>query len=156
MPRVADPQKTPPTLPVGGRLQIGTVAGFKSEGRPPSRRYGWPASHRYARPASIGILNYLRFPPATLLPNTSRLCQTVIPDVVKPAINCSARQPGNPGHQTDPATSQSLSFRGREASAALFVENRSHLSKSLANSLLLRNPNHARRLRQAIPAGESS
>ena len=36
--RVADPQKTPPTTPEGGRLQIGMVAGFISE--------RWPASNR--------------------------------------------------------------------------------------------------------------
>src|SRR5438132_14226976 len=70
-------------------------------------------------------------------------------------INRRSRQSADPGHQTDPTTSQCVRFQGDEAPPALFIQNNRHLPISLACSACLRNSNHAARLRRATSPRES-
>jgi hypothetical protein len=47
--------RPPKIAPRGGRLQIGTVADFKSEWWTGFRPEGWPTSNRKGWPACVGI-----------------------------------------------------------------------------------------------------
>jgi hypothetical protein len=60
MRRVTDPQETParPPGPSGGRLQIGMVAGIKSEARPASNRYIRRLRSEFAAKSAEGKLRH--------------------------------------------------------------------------------------------------
>src|SRR5580704_300537 len=101
------------------------------------------------------ILDGLPLAPAALLADSPRRSRYLVANVRQSAINRGARQAGNLRHQTDAAATQGPRFQSHKTPPALLVQNRRHLTKSLAGGLHLRSANHAATLRQAIPPCES-
>src|SRR5215475_5242822 len=79
----------------------------------------------------------------------------MVANVRKSMVNRRSRQSADPGHQADPAASQRSRFHRDKTPEALFIQNRCHLTITLACIARLRGPNHPATLRRSIPPRES-
>ncbi len=98
----------------------------------PRRRFDQSLQIGHKRP----ILRRVALAPGAWLANPSGRSRDLVREVPKSPVDRGARQAADPRHRAHPAMSQRLCFQRNKAAAALFIQNRCHLtiaSPCLAN-----------------------
>src|SRR6201997_2517824 len=131
----------------------------QAAGRPQQWLHRIAPRSRFDQGLEIGREGWI--PGRLLLASAARLTDAssrdrhIVANVRKSVINRRPRQSADAGHQADPAASQCSRLQRNKTAAALFIQNRGHLSIALPRGARLSGSNHPATLRRATHHCES-